>query len=213
MIIVLLGPPGTGKGTQAAAISSRYKAPHISTGDIFRKNLADGTPLGLEAKGYMERGELVPDGLVLKLVESRLTEQDASEGFLLDGFPRTKVQAEAFDADLAKANRKIDHVVLLEVPFDVIAKRLSGRRVCRSCGAGFHEIYDPPPADLKCPKCQGEIYQRADDSEASVKTRLEVYKELTDPLIAHYEKQGLIRRVDGDKSPKEVEAAIFKALG
>jgi adenylate kinase len=212
MIIVLLGPPGSGKGTQATAISEFYKIPHISTGDIFRKNLAEGTALGLKAKGFMESGVLVPDDVVLELQEDRLKEPDCKNGFLLDGFPRTGVQAEAFDKSLAQSKKKIDHVVLLLVSDDLILQRLSGRRVCKSCGATYHLIYNPPPQDLICPKCKSEIYQRADDSMESIKVRLKVYNDLTDPLIAYYDKFGLIRRVKGDLSPKEVEEGILKAL-
>jgi adenylate kinase len=212
MIIVLLGPPGTGKGTQAAAISSRFKIPHISTGDIFRANLSQGTPLGLKAKGYMEKGELVPDSLVLELVADRLSQDDCASGVLLDGFPRTQVQAERFDADLEKKGRKIDHVLLLEVPEEALVKRLSGRRVCRGCGASYHMDYSPPPPSMACPKCQGEIYQRADDQKEAILNRLKVYLELTDPLIAYYDKKALIRRVDGSLSPDAVKDLIFKAL-
>jgi adenylate kinase len=212
VIIVLLGPPGTGKGTQAAAIRDRYGVPHISTGDIFRKNLAEGTPLGLKAKGYMEKGELVPDDLVLDLVADRLKEPDCDGGFLLDGFPRTSVQAEAFDSILAASGAAIDRVILLEVPNETVVGRLSGRRVCKSCGAVWHAEHNPPPGDLVCPKCSGEIYQRADDSSEAVLNRLLVYDRLTGPLIGYYDGKGLISRVDGTRSPVEVERAIAVAL-
>ncbi|MDR1313372.1 MAG: adenylate kinase [Deltaproteobacteria bacterium] len=212
MIIVLLGPPGTGKGTQAAAVKTRFQVPHISTGDILRRNLAEGTPLGLKAKGYMEAGELVPDGLVLDLVAERLKEPDCSGGFLLVGFPRTSVQAEALDKLLAASASPIDHVVLLEVPDGTVVDRLSGRRVCKSCGAVWHATFNPPPAGMVCPKCSGDIYQRADDSSEAVLNRLQVYARQTGPLIGYYDAKGLIRRVDGSKSPQEVEAAIFASL-
>jgi adenylate kinase len=212
MILVLLGAPGVGKGTQAAALAARFKVPHISTGDIFRRNLADGTPLGLKAKGFMERGELVPDALVLDLVHDRLKEPDARGGFLMDGFPRTRVQAEEFDRQLRSIGLKIDHVVLLEVNADVLVKRLSGRRVCRQCGMSFHVEFNPPPKDNVCPACGGEIYQRKDDSEEAIKNRLKVYDELTSPLIEYYGGQGLIRRVDGDGAPKQVENRIAQAV-
>ncbi|MDR3154208.1 MAG: adenylate kinase [Deltaproteobacteria bacterium] len=212
MIIVLLGPPGTGKGTQAAAVKNRFGIPHISTGDIFRRNLAEGTPLGLKAKGYMEKGELVPDGLVLELVSDRLREPDCAKGFLLDGFPRTPVQAEELDRLLALQGTRIDHVALLEAPDGTVVGRLSGRRVCKSCGAVWHQTHNPPPESMICPKCSGEIYQRADDAAEAVLNRLKVYASQTGPLIGYYENKGLIRRVDGSKPPAEVEKALFQAL-
>jgi adenylate kinase len=212
VIIVLLGPPGTGKGTQAAAVRNRFRIPHISTGDIFRRNLAEGTPLGLEAKGYMEKGELVPDGLVLDLVADRLRGPDCRDGFLLDGFPRTEVQAEALDRLLSGAGRSIDHVVLLEAPDETVVDRLAGRRVCKSCGAVWHVTHNPPPADLVCPECSGEIYQRADDAAEAVLNRLRVYVRQTGPLIGYYDAKGLIRRVDGSRPPAEVVEALFRSL-
>jgi adenylate kinase len=213
VIIILLGPPGVGKGTQATAIKNRYQVPHISTGDIFRRNLAEGTPLGLEAKGYMEKGELVPDALVLDLVDSRLKEPDCKGGFLLDGFPRTPVQAEGLDRLLAARGVKVDHVVLLEVPDQTVVDRLAGRRVCKSCGGVWHLTHNPPPVDLICVSCGGEIYQRADDSPEAVLNRLNVYARQTGPLIGYYGDKGLIRPVDGTGSPPDVEKAVFAALG
>ena len=211
MIIVLLGPPGTGKGTQAAAIVRTFKLPHISTGDIFRRSLADGTPLGLEAKGYMEKGALVPDALVLKLVESRLKEPDAAAGFLLDGFPRTVVQAEGFGALLEKDSRKIDHVLLLHVDSGLLVSRLAGRRVCRKCGISYHIEYNPPAEGNIC-ICGGSVYQRRDDEEGAIKNRLKVYQEETSPLIEYYRERGLLRTVDGDGTPVQVEKRIEQAL-
>ncbi|MDR2339081.1 MAG: adenylate kinase [Deltaproteobacteria bacterium] len=210
MIIVLLGPPGTGKGTQAKAITTRHRLPHVSTGDILRKNLADGSELGLEAKAYMEKGELVPDHLILRLIDSRLSEPDASGGCLLDGFPRTRVQAEAFDGDLSAKGLSIDHVLLLEVASEALIKRLSGRRVCETCGKSYHVDFNPPPAECHC---GGAIVQRPDDTEEAIKNRLKVYQELTKPLVDYYEAKGLLRRVDGDATPQEVEKRIARALG
>jgi adenylate kinase len=212
VIIVLLGPPGTGKGTQAAAIRDRHGIPHVSTGDIFRRNLSAGTPLGLEAKGYMERGELVPDALVLDLVADRLKDPDCAGGFLLDGFPRTVVQAEELDRILAARGLAVDRAALIDAPDGTVVKRLAGRRVCRSCGALWHVAFDPPPADLVCPTCSGEIYQRADDAEEAVLNRLKVYAAQTGPLIGYYADKGLLRRVDGTGTPAEVEEGLRKAL-
>ena len=211
MIIVLLGPPGTGKGTQAAAVAGRFGLTHISTGDIFRRNLAEKTPLGLEAEGYMKKGELVPDDLVLRLVEGRLKEPDAIKGALLDGFPRTVGQAESFGVTLKAEGRRIDHVLLLTAEDSVLVNRLSGRRVCRSCGRSWHADFSPPPAGNICP-CGGEIYQRADDQEEAILNRLAVYEKETRPLIDYYGQKGLIRRVDGDGTPAQVEKRIEQAL-
>lgn len=211
MIIVLLGPPGSGKGTQAQAIVDRYKLPHISTGDIFRHNLSEGTPLGLKAKGFMESGALVPDDLVLDLVASRLKNPDCQGGFLLDGFPRTRVQAEAFDKTLSVSGSKIDHVLLLELDSQDLIKRLSGRRVCDTCGRSYHVDFNPPPADNECP-CGGHIYQRADDMEKAIINRLKVYHDLTNPLVDYYLDKGVLRRVDGKGTPSEVEERIKQAL-
>jgi adenylate kinase len=215
MIVILLGPPGAGKGTQAEAIVKKLGVPHVSTGDIFRANLAQGTPLGLEAKGYMERGALVPDELVVRLVGDRLGQPDAAKGALLDGFPRTVAQAEALAALLAKMSppKKVDVCLSLEAPDEELLKRLAGRRVCRGCGAGWHAVFNPPPADLKCPKCGGEIYQRADDSEATVGERLRVYREQTRPLVEWYGRQGVLKAIDGQRPPEEVRARVSEALG
>ncbi|MDR1922522.1 MAG: adenylate kinase [Candidatus Adiutrix sp.] len=213
MIIILLGPPGAGKGTQAGAIAGRFGIPHISTGDIFRANLKNGTPLGLEAKKYMDAGSLVPDELVVRLVGDRLGETDALKGALLDGFPRTVGQADALSACLAGQGRGVDHCLCLEVDDGVLIKRLAGRRLCRGCGAGFHVDFSPPPADGRCPNCRGEIYQRDDDSEATIENRLKVYHDQTSPLIAWYAERGLLRVVDGDAPMATVEAGVVRALG
>jgi adenylate kinase len=211
MIIVLLGPPGTGKGTQAKAIVDRFSLPHISTGDIFRQNLSQGTPLGLEAKGYMEKGELVPDHLVLQLVEDRLKAPDCQGGFLLDGFPRTRVQAEAFDKALKADGREIDRVLLIDVKEEALVRRLSGRRVCRGCGLSYHVDFNPPPPGDRC-HCGGDVYQRADDLEEAILNRLRVYDDLTNPLVAYYRAGGKLVAVDGEGSPSEVEGRIARAL-
>lgn len=212
MIIILLGPPGAGKGTQAGAIAAKYGIPHISTGDIFRANLKQGTPLGLEAKKYMDSGALVPDELVVRLVGSRLDEPDAASGALLDGFPRTVAQARALADYLAARGRRVDRCVCLDVSDDVLVHRLAGRRMCHDCGAGFHVDYSPLPADGRCPKCGGEIYQRDDDREATVQNRLKVYHEQTSPLADWYGQRGLLRTIDGQASVEEVQGRIFAAL-
>lgn len=213
MIIILLGPPGAGKGTQAGAIAAKFNIPHVSTGDIFRANLKDGTPLGLEAKKYMDAGALVPDDLVVRLVGDRLNAADAIKGALLDGFPRTVAQAEALTAYLAEKRRAVDHCVCLDVPDSVLVARLAGRRMCRGCSAGYHMEFSPPPNDGRCSKCGGEIYQRDDDSEATVLNRLKVYHEQTSPLVEWYSQRGLLRAVDGEGSVEEIQKRIFSALG
>jgi adenylate kinase len=212
VIVILLGPPGAGKGTQAAAISRHLGIPHVSTGDIFRANLSEGTPLGLEAKGYMAMGELVPDDLVVRLVADRLSRPDAAGGALLDGFPRTVGQAEALEDILASRGSKVDVCLLLDVPDADLLARLSGRRVCRRCGSGWHASFSPPPGDLKCPKCGGEIYQRDDDREETVTSRLAVYRRQTRPLTDWYGSRGSLRVVHGTGTPQDVEKDIEKAL-
>lgn len=212
MIIILLGPPGAGKGTQAGAIAEKYGIPHVSTGDIFRANLKDGTPLGLEAKRYMDTGTLVPDELVVRLVGDRLDAPDAANGALLDGFPRTIGQAEALSDYLAQKGRMVDHCLCLEVPDAELVRRLAGRRMCRDCGAGYHVDFSPAP-DGRCGKCGGEVYQRDDDNEATVLNRLKVYHEQTSPLVDWYGQLGLLRPIDGIGSPQEIKERIFAALG
>ena len=213
MIIILLGPPGAGKGTQAGAIAGKYRIPHISTGDIFRANLKEGTPLGLEAKKYMDSGALVPDELVVRLVGDRLDAVDAADGALLDGFPRTVAQAEALADYLGKKSRQVDHCLCLEVPDEELVKRLAGRRMCRDCGSGYHVDFSPPPADGHCGKCGGQIYQRDDDQEATVLNRLKVYHDQTSPLVDWYGQRGLLRKIDGQGSVEEIQKRIFAALG
>jgi len=213
MIIILLGPPGAGKGTQAGAISEKYKIPHISTGDIFRANLKEGTSLGLEAKKYMDAGALVPDELVVRIVGDRLNAPDAADGALLDGFPRTVAQAEALSDYLAEKGRQVTHCLCLEVPDGVLVSRLAGRRMCRECGAGFHVEFSPPPAEGHCNQCGGEIYQRDDDMEATIQNRLQVYHQQTSPLVEWYARRGLLRKIDGQGPVEEIKARIFAALG
>lgn len=213
MNLVLLGPPGAGKGTQAAGIAEKYNIPHISTGDIFRKNVKEGTPLGKKAKEYMDKGALVPDDLTIALVNDRLLEADCKNGFLLDGFPRTVYQAEQFDAFLQEHNMALTKVIDIEVAEDVLLPRMIGRRVCRSCGKPYHVDNMPPKKEGVCDVCGGEVYQRADDTEETVRNRFNVYKEQTSPLIDYYEKAGCIAHIDGAGAPDTVFAAIVKAIG
>ena len=213
MNLILLGPPGAGKGTQAAKIIEKYEIPHISTGDIFRENIKEGTPLGKKAQEYMNRGELVPDSLVIEIATDRLTKDDCKEGFLLDGFPRTVEQAEALDKFLAEDGNKVDHVLDIDVEADILMKRLTGRRVCKGCGATFHITNIPPKVEGVCDVCGEELYQRDDDTEETVANRIEVYNSQTKPLIDYYEKSGNISHLDGSVDPDELLAEIVKILG
>ena len=206
MNIVLLGGPGAGKGTQAAKLVEEYKMPHISTGDMLRAAVAAGTPLGLKAKTYMDAGELVPDDVIIGLVIDRLQEPDTDNGFILDGFPRTSAQAVALDAELGKLERPLDAALLVDVDADVIIKRLCSRRMCRECG------YIGSVADASCPKCGGEMYQRDDDNEETVRNRLEVYEKSTSPLIDYYRGSELLVTIDGDRDPDAVFADVKEAL-
>jgi adenylate kinase len=213
MNIILLGPPGAGKGTQAARITAKYGIPQISTGDIFRKNIKEGTELGLKAKAYMDKGELVPDDLVIEIATARLLEDDCKDGFMLDGFPRTVYQAEKLDEFLAKHNMKIDSVLDIEVEKSILLARIIGRRVCKACGATYHVVNMPPAKEGICDSCGGSLYQRADDTEATVKNRIEVYEAQTMPLVDYYEKAGNIVHIDGSAELDDVFAEIVKALG
>jgi len=211
--VVLLGPPGAGKGTQAKKISEKYQIPHISTGDIFRTNVQQGTELGLKAREYMDRGDLVPDELVCDLVEDRISWNDCKNGYLLDGFPRTVFQAEHFDEYLKKKNEKLDVVLDIEVPDEEILPRMAGRRVCRGCGASYHVVNNPPKKEGVCDLCGGVVYQREDDSEETVNNRLKVYHEQTSPLIEYYTKSGANAVIDGNRDIKVVFDVICALLG
>ncbi|MDY0040823.1 MAG: adenylate kinase [Desulforhabdus sp.] len=213
MNIILLGPPGAGKGTQAKRLIDKYAIPQISTGDMLRAALKEGTPLGLEAKKFMDKGALVPDNVVIGLVKERIQQKDCAKGYMLDGFPRNVSQAEELDKMLGDLGQKIDDVICIEVPNEELVGRLTGRRTCRSCGAGYHVMFDPPKKEGVCDKCQGELYQRDDDNEATVKSRLQVYANQTEPLIDYYQKQGKLRPINGVGDMGEIFARITTVLG
>lgn len=212
MNLLLLGPPGAGKGTQAKRLTEELAIPQISTGDMLREAVKKGTPLGQEAKSYMDKGALVPDGVVIGLVEERIKAPDCKNGFMLDGFPRTVAQADALGTMLARQGRKIDHVVAMEVNADELVARLSGRRTCRTCGTTYHVEFTPPKKPGICDKDGGELYQRDDDKEAAIRQRLTTYDAQTLPLISYYEQRGLLRRVNGLGSVDEVYGRIIKAV-
>lgn len=211
--LVLLGPPGAGKGTQAVGIAKKYDIPHISTGDIFRKNIKEKTELGLRAKAYMDKGELVPDELVIEIVEDRLLEADCKNGFLLDGFPRTVFQAETFDKFLDEKKMQLTKVINLEVEAEELVRRLSGRRVCESCGATYNIYNIPTKVEGVCDTCSGKVIQRADDSKETVLNRINVYNDSTKPLIDYYEGRGNLVSLDGAAGLENVYNNIVKAVG
>ncbi|MEU9009820.1 adenylate kinase [Streptomyces sp. NPDC048479] len=213
MRIVLVGPPGAGKGTQAAFLAKNLSIPHISTGDLFRANISQGTELGKQAKAYMDAGKLVPDEVTIGMAKDRLQQPDAENGFLLDGFPRNVGQAEALDDFLKSAGLKLDAVLDLEVPEDEVVKRIAGRRVCRNNSAHvYHVSYSPPKAEGVCDECGGELYQRDDDSEETVRTRLEVYHTQTEPIIDYYRAQGLVVTISALGKVTDVTALAMEAL-
>ena len=213
MKIILMGPPGARKGTQAEKLVELYQIPHISTGDMFRKAQKDGTELGLKAKEYMEQGQLVPDEVTVGIVRERLAEADCKDGFLLDGFPRTVQQADALDGILKDLGMALDRVINIEVDKAFLVDRLTGRRVCRTCGATFHVVNKAPKVEGVCDKCGGELYQRNDDKIETVSNRLDVYAAQTAPLIEYYQSKGVMSSIDGSKSMEDVLADIRSALG
>ena len=213
MKIIMLGAPGAGKGTQAKQIADKYSIPHISTGDIFRANIKNGTELGKKAKQYMDQGALVPDELTCDLVMDRIQQDDCKNGFVLDGFPRTIPQAEALDAALGKINEKMDYAIDVDVPDENIVNRMSGRRACLNCGATYHLISIPPKVEGICDRCGSEIVLREDDKPQTVQKRLKVYHEQTQPLIDYYKNQGILKSVDGTQPMDEVFKAIVTILG
>ena len=213
MKLILLGPPGAGKGTQAVRLVEYYGIPQISTGDILRKAVKDGTELGVQAKSYMDKGALVPDEVVIGIIRDRIVEPDCANGYILDGFPRTIAQAEALDEMLGKLGTGIDHVLNISLGDDEIIKRLTGRRTCANCGAGYHVLFDPPKKEGICDKCGGKLIQRDDDKEATIRERLKVYRAQTEPLIAYYEGKKLLRTIPGEGTMEEIFQKILQVLG
>ncbi|MFX3631214.1 MAG: adenylate kinase [Candidatus Pristimantibacillus sp.] len=212
MNILFMGPPGAGKGTQAERIVDEFGIPHISTGDAFRLAMKQGTPLGLKAKEFVDQGLLVPDEITNGIVKERLALDDCNKGFLLDGFPRTLQQAAALDQMLSELNRSIDHVVNLKVDRGLLLARLTGRRICKACGSTYHVMFNPPKQEGVCDKCSGELYQRSDDTEEKVGTRLDEYISKTAPLLDYYSGKSLLREVDGEKEIDTVTAEIISCL-
>ncbi|MFZ5597462.1 MAG: adenylate kinase [Bacillota bacterium] len=212
MNLLIMGPPGAGKGTQAEVLVKELNITHISTGDMFRNAIKEGTEMGKKAKEYMDKGALVPDEVVIGMVKDRLSQPDTKTGFLLDGFPRTVEQAKALDETLKAMNIKLDGVINIVVPLDKLMARLTGRRVCKGCGASYHVIFNPPKKEGVCNTCGGELYQRDDDNETSVGTRLKAYEEKTQPLIDYYKGQGILLDINGDQEIKSVLGDILKAL-
>ncbi|WP_027363669.1 adenylate kinase [Desulfotruncus alcoholivorax] len=212
MKLLIMGPPGAGKGTQAEVLVKELNITHISTGDMFRAAIKEGTEMGLKAKEYMDKGALVPDEVVVGMVKDRLSKSDCADGFLLDGFPRTLEQAKALDATLQAMGIKLDGVINIAVPREKLMARLTGRRVCRGCGASYHILFNPPQAEGKCNSCGGELYQRSDDNEEAVGNRLDVYEAQTQPLIDYYKSQGLLININGDQDIKKVLEDILSSL-
>lgn len=213
MKIVMLGAPGAGKGTQAEMLAKKYDIPHVSTGDIFRMNIKNGTELGMEAKKYMDQGLLVPDELTVRILLDRVAKEDCTKGYVLDGFPRNIPQANVLDDALSKLGDKIDYAINVDVPDENIIRRMSGRRACLACGATYHIEHVPPKKEGICDKCGQELVLRDDDKPETVKNRLQVYKEQTQPLIDFYGKKGILHNVDGTQDMNEVFEAILAILG
>lgn len=211
--VVLLGPPGAGKGTQAKLLQDRFAARQISTGDILRRAVADQSPLGKQAAEYIRRGELVPDRLIIDLVAERLKEKDCETGFVLDGFPRTIAQAQSLEEILKRMGLGLDCVLSVQVPDKLIVERLSGRRTCKGCGALYHVVFDPPKAAETCNRCGGELFQRDDDREETVTNRLKVYEDQTAPLVSYYRERGLLREIDGVGEVEAIGKRVVRALG
>ena len=213
MNLVLMGLPGAGKGTQAERIVEKYGIPHISTGDMFRAAIKEGTELGLQAKSFMDKGDLVPDEVTIGIVRERLSKEDCNEGFLLDGFPRMLAQAEALENILASLSQKIDFVINIDVDQEILMERLTGRRICKSCGSTYHLIFNPSAVEGVCDRCGGELYQRTDDNAETVQNRLEVNQKQTKPLLDFYESKGYLRNVNGQQDIRKVFDDLDQLLG
>jgi adenylate kinase len=211
--VVLLGPPGAGKGTQAKLLREEFEACQVSTGDILRKAVADQSPVGKEAAEYINRGALVPDSVIIKLVAERLKENDCRNGFILDGFPRTIPQAQSLEAILKEMGLALQRVLLVQVPAGLIVERLAGRRTCRGCGAPYHRSFDPPKREDVCDRCGGELLQRDDDREETVRARLDVYDTQTLPLVDYYRQRGILREIDGVGKVEDIQNSMIEALG
>jgi adenylate kinase len=211
--IVLLGPPGAGKGTQAKLLQEEFPACQVSTGDILRKAVAEQTKLGKEASEFIDRGALVPDSVIVKLVAERLKDNDCRKGFILDGFPRTIPQAQSLEEILEKMGLGLQHVLLMQVPAGLIVERLAGRRICRDCGALYHRSFDPPKQQGVCDRCGGELRQRDDDREETVKARLDVFDAQTAPLADYYRQRGILREIDGVGKVEDIQKRVIKVLG
>ncbi|MCE4051761.1 MULTISPECIES: adenylate kinase [Bacillaceae] len=212
MNLVLMGLPGAGKGTQAEKIVEKYGIPHISTGDMFRAAMKDETELGLKAKSFMDKGELVPDEVTIGIVRERLSKDDCEKGFLLDGFPRTVPQAEALESILSDLEKRLDYVINVQVDQEILMERLTGRRICKSCGATYHLVFNPPAKEDTCDRCGGELYQRADDNEATVKNRLDVNIKQSQPLLDFYESKGYLKNFNGQQDISKVFSDLDELL-
>jgi len=212
MNLILLGPPGAGKGTQAQMIVDRYHLPQISTGDILRAAVKEGTSLGKQAKTFMDRGQLVPDEVVIGIIDERLRASDCKTGFILDGFPRTNPQAEAFQAILTKIGKSVDHVINIEVDPEELVRRLTGRRTCNNCGGMFHILFHPPKKEGVCDRCGGTLYRREDDGEETIRTRLKEYEKQTAPLIQYYQNKKLLRSIRGVGGQNQIFEQIIRVL-
>lgn len=213
MFLLLMGPPGAGKGTQAERLIEKYQVPHISTGDMFRAAVKQGTELGKEAKRYMDSGQLVPDEVTVGIVREGLARPECKNGFVLDGFPRTEEQAKQLDLILDDLSIKLDGVIDITVPDDELIGRITGRRICKACGATFHMIFNPPKIEGICDKCGGTLYQRDDDKEETVKKRVEIYNKQTRPLIDYYSKQGIYKKINGLQDIDKVFADVIESIG
>ncbi len=213
MRLILFGPPGVGKGTQAQILSEKFKIPHISTGDMLREAVKNQTELGLKAKSYMDKGELVPDDVMIGIIKEVLSSEKCKNGFILDGFPRTIPQAEALDRIFNELNIKLDFVISIEVDDEEIVKRLTNRRVCRNCGAVFNLLIDRIPEDNRCPRCGGELYQRSDDNPEVIKNRLKVYRESTQVVLDYYAKKGILKTVNGIGEINQITKKILESIG